>query len=445
MRGTILISKYTIIIALIISIFFIFPLNSRAEDIKKISIEEAETMLIERNVDLLSVKLGIDASKAAAIQARLWPNPSISYEQNMSKNLKTGKRFDTSGADGVAEVQIQQSISLSGRFAKQGDIADINTKIAEMNYFEVLRTMKFQLRTTMYMLYYTERTIKFFDDGIDVLKNMISASERLLEKRAVLQTEVLRLKSLLNLLRNDRQNFINQMRSLQSDLSILFAETPGSGNTYMPDIMGSKIYDGQINFSVIEAIEIAKKNRPDFKVRELGIDMEEANLRLQKANAIPDVSFGIHYSKNGVPTPNYYQNYWGAVFSVNIPIFNRNQGNIRQATINVTKSRKNLTKQELLIAKDVKIAYLKASDLNKQLIETDLTIQKSYDDLLGKMTEAYTKRNINIIEFSDFLESYRNSILQINQLKINRLVAFEELNYVTGTDIVYLAKQVGNA
>ncbi len=195
-----------------------------------------------------------------------------------------------------------------------------------------------------------------------------------------------------------------------------------------------------MNFSIIEAIEVAKKNRPDFKAQELGIDMEEANLRLQKANAIPDVSFGVHYSKNGVPTPNYYQNYWGATFSVNIPIFDRNQGNIRQAKVNVARSRKNLTKQELVIAKDVKLAYLKASDLNKQLIETDLTIEKSYDDLLEKMTEAYTKRNINIIEFSDFLESYRNSILQINQLKINRLTAFEELNYVTGTDVIYLAK-----
>lgn len=430
-ESVIAISKYVIILMLIVCIFLVFPFRSKAEEIKRISIEEAEQLLLERNIDILSSKLNIDASKAAAIQAKLWPNPNVFVMQNVNRNPSTGRTFDASGRDGNVDVQLQQPVSFSGRFAKQGNVADINTKIAELNYFEALRVMKFQLRTTLYMLYYTEKTIKFFDEGIDVLKNMIAASERLLKRRAVLQTEVLRLKSLISLLRNDRQNFINQMRSLQSDLSILFAEDPNSNVLFMPNILGSKVYDGQINFTLNEAIDIAKKNRPDFKAGELGVDMEKANLKLQKANAIPDVSFGVLYSKSAAS----YQDYLGAGFSVNIPIFDRNQGNIKQAKVNIVRKTKDLAKQELLIIKDVKLAYLRATDLNKQFLETDLTTEQSYDDLLERMTDAYTKRNINIIEFSDFLESYRNSILQINQLKINRLMAFEELNYVVGTDI----------
>jgi hypothetical protein len=42
---------------------------------------------------------------------------------------------------------------------------------------------------------------------------------------------------------------------------------------------------------------------------------------------------------------------------------------------------------------------------------------------------------MSVIEFTDFIESYRTSMLQMNQLGNDRADAMETLNYVTGTDI----------
>ena len=51
------------------------------------------------------------------------------------------------------------------------------------------------------------------------------------------------------------------------------------------------------------------------------------------------------------------------------------------------------------------------------------------------MVQNYLKRNMTLIEFTDFYESYRTAMLQINQLQDDRADAFETLNYATGTDL----------
>ncbi len=41
-----------------------------------------------------------------------------------------------------------------------------------------------------------------------------------------------------------------------------------------------------------------------------------------------------------------------------------------------------------------------------------------------------------MLEFIDFYESYENSVVQMNRLQNDRINAFENLNFVTGTEVV---------
>ena len=46
----------------------------------------------------------------------------------------------------------------------------------------------------------------------------------------------------------------------------------------------------------------------------------------------------------------------------------------------------------------------------------------------------YEKRNISLLEFIDYFETYKSSIIQMNALMNNRVDIFEELNFVIGKD-----------
>ena len=52
------------------------------------------------------------------------------------------------------------------------------------------------------------------------------------------------------------------------------------------------------------------------------------------------------------------------------------------------------------------------------------------------MTANYENRNMTIIEFTDFYDSYRTSVLQTIQLQNSRIDSFENLNFVTGKDLL---------
>ena len=88
------------------------------------------------------------------------------------------------------------------------------------------------------------------------------------------------------------------------------------------------------------------------------------------------------------------------------------------------------------IEREITNAYQKALDTEKLFKSIDKKFTSQYQTLVINMTQNFQKRNITIIDFTDFYESYRTSVLQLNQIQNNRLDAFETLNFRTGTDLL---------
>ena len=57
-----------------------------------------------------------------------------------------------------------------------------------------------------------------------------------------------------------------------------------------------------------------------------------------------------------------------------------------------------------------------------------------FDRLMHEMLVNYQKRNISILDFLDFYDSYKQNILQLNSIQFNRISAFEDINFYTGTN-----------
>ena len=72
---------------------------------------------------------------------------------------------------------------------------------------------------------------------------------------------------------------------------------------------------------------------------------------------------------------------------------------------------------------------------NDRLLKNrDAFFEKDFSRLLGEVLKNYQVRNINLLEFLDFYDSYKQNTLQVNSIKFNRVSAFEDLNYYTGID-----------
>lgn len=398
----------------------------------KITLQQADSLFISKNLLLLAEKCNVEASKAQIIQARLFNNPSIVVNQNiLNTEYKTngGKKwFDTSDK-GETSVQMEQLFLLAGKRNKQIKIAELTANRQEQNYFDLLRTLKYSLRSCFYSVYYLTQILNVYDKEIVSLDKLTNAFQNQFEKGNVSKKELLRLKAMLFSLKNEKLDYSSQLISNMSDLNVLLH----TFNVYylvQPDI--SKIEKLSLdNIQLQSTLNLAFENRFDLKMAESDLSINQLNYSYQKSLAIPDVTLSAGWDRNGSFVHNY--NFLGIQFD--LPFFNRNQGNIKSAKLNFESSKYKLQNTEDIVRNDVISAYANAFENNRLYRQFDKGFIADLDELNKEMLKNYENKNLSLIEFLDYYNAYKENAIQLNNLQLNRISAFENLNFSVGKDI----------
>jgi len=79
-------------------------------------------------------------------------------------------------------------------------------------------------------------------------------------------------------------------------------------------------------------------------------------------------------------------------------------------------------------------ALQKAYDNHKLFLNIDPKFTSDFDRLLNEVLINYQKRNLGLLDFLDFYDSYKQNVLQVNYIQFNHVSAFEDLNFYTGTN-----------
>jgi cobalt-zinc-cadmium efflux system outer membrane protein len=399
-------------------------------DTIRISPEDAEQVFLRRNMQLVAARFNIDAARAAVSQAGLWSNPNLAVEQNIH-NQFTGRWFDISSS-GNTGIQIQQLLLLAGKRGKQIRLAELDAENTGNEFLDVMRALKLRLRTSLYDIYFLRQSVGFYDESIATLSKTVTVTEGTYERRSILLAELLRLKSLLFSLQNERLGLLGKLADIESNLRVLLCDTSGAQKTYIPVIDTARLETfrpDSLKYTDVSAAALA--NRPDLKKSQGTAIREEANLEYQKALATPDLTVGGLWSRAG----SYIPDYFGLTFSIDLPFINRNQGNIEVSARTLDADRAARDNQRASVLEEVAAAMHRASELERLYRSFDRTFPLQYHALVDGMIANYQRRNMSVIEFTDFIESYRTSMLQMNQLGNDRADALEMLNYVTGTDL----------
>jgi cobalt-zinc-cadmium efflux system outer membrane protein len=125
------------------------------------------------------------------------------------------------------------------------------------------------------------------------------------------------------------------------------------------------------------------------------------NLEIQNAMKTPDVAVSIGYDRGG----NIMKDFIGLGVAVDLPIFDRNKGNIQEAKLEIEKSkletRKNMLKSENEIV-SVFRNYIRTQKVSEEI---DEHYESTLDGLLVSHEKNFRLRN-SMLEYMDFLEAY---------------------------------------
>ncbi|WP_316802936.1 TolC family protein [Pedobacter nototheniae] len=418
----------------IIRILFacLFLLTAQAgyaqRDPLKLDLLQAERLFLSNNFDLIASNYEIDQAKAEIITAKLFDNPELSYE-NLFYNHETKKFLETSYATGQYSAQIAQLFKLAGKRNKNIKLAQTGVKLAEFEYFDLIRTLRFQLRSTFYKTYYSEQTLKVYEQQIGSGQQLLKAYEQQLAMGNVALKDILRIKSLVIGLKAEKTELLNNLEDNYKDLKLLCGISANQAISLMVTPFDHESLIEKIPYAVL--LDSAQTNRADLKLAKATLLYNETNLKLQKAMAIPDVEVSLSYDLKG----NYPEKYTGLGVKIPLPLFNRNQGEIKKARIGIDAATINIKKSQSLLENEVYNSYKTALRVEQQHADIDPKFSADFDLLITGLIKNFRNRNVSLMEFIDLYDAYKESTIQLNNLQYERMSTREEINYVTGSNI----------
>jgi cobalt-zinc-cadmium efflux system outer membrane protein len=324
-------------------------------------------------------------------------------------------------------VQISQLIRLAGKRNKAITLAKSGIKIAEFQFYDLLRTLRFVLRNDFYNIYFLEQSSQLYQVEINALQKIVPAYEEQVKKGFTAPVDALRIKSQLYTLEAEYDNLQTNIENLQAEFKVLIRANPSS--FIVAENVVADMNTNMVKQSSYEAlVDSAIVNRPDLKALNASIVFNDYNLKLQQAIAKPDITISADYDRLGSYVPNY--NAIG--ISIPLPFFNRNQGNIRNAKIQTEVSKVQYESGLAKVRSDVTTNYITALRSEKLLMGFDPAFEEKMRNVIDEVTINFQKKNITLLEFLDFYDSYKQNVLQMNQLRFNRMSALEQLNFSIG-------------
>ena len=398
-----------------------------ATDSLYLSIDSAESIFLRNNYLLLAQKYNIDMAKGSLIQARLYPNPGFNFATTIYN--QTAKKGFPLGSDGEIISGVSQLIILAGKRNKQIKIAQANVVLNEYQFFDLLRTLKYTLRTDFYNIYYLQRSAKVYDAEIKALTQIVTAFELQRGKGYIAEKEVVRIKALLYNLNSEYNDLQSQIFDRQSELRQVLQIKPNSYINPIPDSNAIRNLD-PLKYQLTTLLDSAFTHRTDLLIARQNTSISQLVLNYQKALATPDVTATMSYDQQG----SFVHNLTMTGFTIDLPFSNRNQGNIKAARSGINAAVATQKSVEGSVEENVFRALQKAMDQDKLLKGIDPKFSADFDRLMKEIFINYQKRNITILEFLDFYDSYKQHTLQLNSIQFNRISAFEAINFYTANN-----------
>jgi len=410
----------------ILCFFLVASASAQRADSLHLDLSRADSLFLANNYQLLAARYQVRSDSALIRQARLWDNPSFSAEFGF--NSINSPRPDI-GKNGQTAYSVDQVIQLAGKRNKNIQLATLNADYSEAAFQELMRTLKWQLHTAFTQLYFKQRSLGILSEQQQVLQKIVSAYKSADSSGSVAHAEYMRLAQLQLSLKNDYLSIAGDLNDLQGQLQELL----GVEQPVVPQIdvetEESKMPD---NLPIQALLQKALQDRPDMHMSRLDTQTAAANYNLQKALAVPDLHVGAMYDKNS----SVVHNYLGLTMGIDLPFWNRNQGNIRSSKLLAAQSKLKWQQQQNVVQTEVKAACSKYQTFKNAFPPGEIKgFASAFRTLIGHVAVNFTKGNIDLLQFIDFFNSYSDNFNDQNGYYGALFNAWNDLEYAVGAPL----------
>ena len=421
------------IIFTLLYIHFFGFFSAQITDTLKISRNEAESVFLNKNLDLIIQKLEISQAEAQVVQAKFWPNPTLTVsEVNLWRTYDIEEQpalIGKWGRSSQISAEIEQVIQTAGKRRKNIELQQLEVEGEQYELQEVLRELKKLLRNSITEIVYNQEQQKLYQSQISSITKLTKSYNNQLTLGNISKSEYIRLKA-------QEMEFKKKLISLQQEIEEQQTELKAlliiPSNSYI--IIADPLVKPEREISELELprwVETAQSNRPDILLSKNKEKYALKNLELQNALKTPDIAVSLNYDRGG----NIMKDFIGVGISVDLPVFDKNKGNIQDAKLEVTKTGYEIRKSVLKSENEITSVFHNYQRTQKISEEIDDDYEETLDSLLRSHEKNFRLRNISMLEYMDYLDTYIENKMIILDTKKELNEYYENLQYVVGQDL----------
>jgi cobalt-zinc-cadmium efflux system outer membrane protein len=261
----------------------------------------------------------VEAARGRAIQAGLYPNPTVSV---------TGDELgDVQGPSGIWTVPYaSQEIVTGGKLKLSRAAADRETDQAAVQ----LAVQRYVLLAAVRQAYFdalaSQRRVEVLSEVLDLVEKAVEQTAGVVKAQQAARLILIQLQTEAGRVRAERDAAKRELPATYQRL----AAVVGAPSLSITRVEGT--LEGPLpEYDVTAAQRFVLATHPEVKAALAGVERARLLLRRAEAEPIPNVTVGVGYMRQGQNRSND----WTLGASMPVPVWNRNQGNIRAAKAQV--------------------------------------------------------------------------------------------------------------
>src|SRR6266481_7283216 len=353
-----------------------YPRLRRSQEDAKgalVTLEQVEKIAGESNPTLRQAEAEIRSAKARQQQSGLYPNPTVAYTGDEIRGGSVG--------GGKQGFFVQQTIVTAGKLARSREVFSKETQLAEIEAQEQKIRVETSVKTAFLRVLAAQELLDVRRDLAKIQQDFAETQRQLSNTGQADESEVLDAEVDAQRLRLSARMQENTLREEWRSLTALLGR---------PDLPLSTVSgDLEHNWPDLnedQAVESIATQSPANRIADASAARASAELIRAKREPIPDLQLrgGMEYN-NEVLGSVPFGTGWEAIaeVGVQIPIFNRNQGNIAAASASLDRA--NLEKQRVALTLRDRAATAADQYANAKLMALEYR-----EEMLPRAKKAYT-------------------------------------------------------
>ncbi len=389
-----------------------------------ISLDQAITLALAHNHNLLATRTQILQNQAQEITANLRPNPTLGLDSQFVPFFSP-QDFSGTNLDQTQQFDVGISYLFERGHKRQHRLqaARDQTAVTRAQVGDAERTLIFNVGQQFISVLLAESTLQFALQDLQSFQQTVNIAETQFKAGFIGEGDYLKIK--LQLLQFQTDVSSARLAKVQALLGL----RQFLGYNAVPadyDVIGELEYQ-PLATHVEDMQAKALKERADYRAAQLGVTAANSQIALAKANAKVDVNGTYDFTHvSGENTASIFANF-------ELPIFNRNQGEIARTRYALTQAQEQEQAAGDTVLSDVSNAYeaVKSNDSVVQLYTSGYL--KQAQDSRDISEYAYKRGAASLLDFLDAERSYRSIQLAYRQALASYMTALEQLKEAVGT------------